>query len=122
MANRTDEETVQAIAALRRLRFTAAEIAEVLDRPLSTISGILTRIGMGKLGRLGLERAERQRRSRPWWVVRRAGRTEGRGSGREREGDGGAGAGRVVSPDAAAVQLDDRAADREAKARATLLA
>src|SRR3954469_20202198 len=32
VANRTDEHTVQAIAALRRLRFTGPEIAEVLDR------------------------------------------------------------------------------------------
>ena len=55
VANRTDEQTIEAIAALRRLRFTGAEIAEVLDRPLSTVSGILTRIGMGKLGRLGLQ-------------------------------------------------------------------
>ena len=54
VANRTDERAIQAIAALRRLRFTGAEIAELLDRPLSTISGILTRIGMGRLGRLGL--------------------------------------------------------------------
>src|SRR5215217_3917074 len=43
--------------ALRRLRFTAAEIAELLDRPLSTVSGILQRIGMGRLGRLGMEPA-----------------------------------------------------------------
>jgi hypothetical protein len=63
VANRTDEHTIQAIAALRRLRFTGPEIAEVLDRPLSTVSGILTRIGMGKLGRLGLERAERYERA-----------------------------------------------------------
>ncbi len=62
MANRSDEQTMQAIAALRRLRFTGPEIAEVLDRPLSTVSGILTRIGMGKLGRLGLEPAERYER------------------------------------------------------------
>jgi hypothetical protein len=33
VANRTDEHAVQAIAALRRLRFTGPEIAEVLDRP-----------------------------------------------------------------------------------------
>ena len=59
VANRTDERAIQAIAALRRLRFTGAEIAELLDRPLSTISGILTRIGMGRLGRLGLEPAQR---------------------------------------------------------------
>ena len=55
VANRTEEHTIHAIAALRRLRFTGPEIAEVLGRPLSTVSGILTRIGMGKLGRLGLE-------------------------------------------------------------------
>src|SRR5687768_4705373 len=36
VANRTDEHAIQAIAALRRLRFTGAEIAELLDRPLST--------------------------------------------------------------------------------------
>ncbi len=63
VANRSDEHTVQAIAALRRLRFTGPEIAEVLDRPLSTVSGILTRIGMGRLGRLGLEPAERYERT-----------------------------------------------------------
>lgn len=62
VANRSDERTVQAIAALRRLRFTGPEIAEVLDRPLSTVSGILKRIGMGKLGRLGIEPAERYER------------------------------------------------------------
>ena len=63
VANRTDERAVQAIAALRRLRFTGPEIAELLDRPLSTVSGILTRIGLGKLGRLGLEPAERYERA-----------------------------------------------------------
>jgi transposase InsO family protein len=63
VANRTEEHTIQAIAALRRLRFTGPEIAEVLDRPLSTVSGILQRIGMGRLGRLGLEPAQRYERS-----------------------------------------------------------
>ena len=62
VANRTDEQTIEAIAALRRLRFTGPEIAEVLGRPVSTVSGILTRIGMGQLGRLGLEPAERYER------------------------------------------------------------
>ena len=57
VANRTGEDRVQAIAALRRLRFTGPEIAELLGMALSTVSGILTRIGMGKLGRLGLEPA-----------------------------------------------------------------
>src|SRR5215208_5626240 len=69
VANRTDERAIQAIAALRRLRFTGAEIAELLDRPLSTISGILTRIGMGRLGRLGLEPAQRYERSRPGELI-----------------------------------------------------
>src|SRR4029078_11676553 len=54
VAKRTDEHTIEAIAALRRLRFSAPEIAELLDRPLSTVSGILTPIGIGRLGRLGL--------------------------------------------------------------------
>jgi len=38
---------------------TAAEIADCLGMALSTVSGILTRVGMGKLGRLGLEPAVR---------------------------------------------------------------
>jgi transposase InsO family protein len=62
---RTPEERIQVIAALRRLRMTGAEIAECLGMPLSTVSGILTRIEMGKLGRLGLEPAVRYERSRP---------------------------------------------------------
>src|SRR6185312_591180 len=65
VANRSDEQLVGAIAALRRLRFTGPEIAEVLGRPVSTVSGILTRIGMGRLGRLGLEQAERSERATP---------------------------------------------------------
>ena len=60
--HRTSERRVEAIAALRRLRFTGPEIAEVLGMALSTVSGILTRIGMGKLGRLGLEPAQRYER------------------------------------------------------------
>ena len=49
---RTSEGRVQAIAALRRLRMTGAQITEVLVMPLSTVSGILQRIGLGKLSRL----------------------------------------------------------------------
>ena len=52
VANRTDEGRVEAIAALRRLRMTGAEIAECLQMALSTVSGILRRIGLGKLSRL----------------------------------------------------------------------
>jgi transposase len=65
VANRTADERVQVIVKLRRLRFTAAEIAETLEMALSTLSGILTRLGMGRLGRLGLEPAVRDERSRP---------------------------------------------------------
>jgi transposase len=81
VANRTDERRVEAIAALRRLRFTAAEIAELLGMALSTVSGILTRIGMGKLGRLGLEPAQRYERARPGELihidVKKLGRIQG---------------------------------------------
>ena len=69
VANRTEEQRIEVIAALRRLRFTGPEIAELLDRPVSTVSGILTRIGMGKLGRLGLEPAERYERAAPGELI-----------------------------------------------------
>jgi transposase InsO family protein len=69
IANRTCERRIEAIAALRRLRFTGPEIAETLEMPLSTVSGILTRIGMGRLGRLGLEPAERYERERPGELI-----------------------------------------------------
>lgn len=67
--HRTSEQRVQAIAALRRLRFTGPEIAETLGMALSTVSGILTRLGMGKLGRLGLEPAQRYERERPGELI-----------------------------------------------------
>jgi hypothetical protein len=69
VANRTSDQTVQVIAALRRIRFTGPQIAELLDKPLSTVSGILTRIGMGKLGRLGMEPAQRYERERPGELI-----------------------------------------------------
>jgi len=69
VANRTDPERIAVIAKLRALRMTAAEIAETLGMPLSTVSGILTRIGMGRLGRLGLEPAVRYERARPGELV-----------------------------------------------------
>jgi transposase InsO family protein len=81
VVNRTSEERVAAIAALRRLRFTGPEIAELLGMALSTVSGILTRIGMGKLGRLGLEPAQRYERQRPGELihidVKKLGRIQG---------------------------------------------
>ena len=69
VANRTEEQRIEVIAALRRLRMTGAEIAECLDMALSTVSGILTRIGLGKLGRIGLEPARRYERARPGELI-----------------------------------------------------
>ncbi len=69
VANRTEERRIEAIAALRRVRLTGAEIAELLGMAVSTVSGILTRIGMGKLGRLGLEPAVRYERARPGELI-----------------------------------------------------
>ena len=81
VANRTAAERVEAIARLRRLRFTGAEIAELLGMARSTVSGILKRLGMGRLGRLGLEQPVRYERSRPGELVhvdvKRLGRIEG---------------------------------------------
>jgi transposase len=48
----TPEDRVEAIAALRRVRLTGQEIALTLGMALSTVQGILTRIGLGKLSRL----------------------------------------------------------------------
>jgi transposase InsO family protein len=81
VANRTPQERVEVIIALRRLRFTAAEIAEALGMALSTVSGILRRVGMGRLGRLVLEQPVRYERQRPGELVhidvKRLGRIEG---------------------------------------------
>jgi hypothetical protein len=65
----------------RRLRMTAAEIAETLAMPLSTVSAVLRRVGMGRLGRMGLEQPIRYERTRPSELVhidiKRLGRIEG---------------------------------------------
>jgi transposase InsO family protein len=50
--HRTPALRVEAIVALRRLRMTAAEIAEVLAMALSTVSAVLRRVGLGKRSRL----------------------------------------------------------------------
>jgi len=69
------------IAKLRLLRMTAAEIAETLGMPHSTVSVVLSRLGMGRLGRIGLERAVRYEHSRPGELVhidvKRLGRIQG---------------------------------------------
>jgi transposase InsO family protein len=67
---RTSDDRVAVIAALRRLRMTAAEIAETLGMPVSTVSGILTRNGLGKLSRIEpLEPANRYEKTRPGELV-----------------------------------------------------
>jgi hypothetical protein len=85
VANRTSQQRVEAIAALRRLRFTGPEIAGLL----STVSGILTRLGLAMLGRLGLEPARRYERARPGELihvdVKKLGRIE-RGAGKRFSG------------------------------------
>ncbi len=59
-------DRVKAIEALRRLRMTAAEIAEVLGIALSTVSRWLKRIGLGKRSRLTPpEPPNRYERKRP---------------------------------------------------------
>ena len=55
---------------LRRLRMTAAEIAEVLGMALSTVSLILKRVGLGKRSRLEpLEPIKRYERRRPGELI-----------------------------------------------------
>jgi transposase InsO family protein len=67
---RTPEDRVEAIAALRRLRMTGAEIAECLGMALSTVSAVLGRIGLGKLSRLEPpEPPNRYERSRPGELI-----------------------------------------------------
>jgi transposase InsO family protein len=97
---RTPPERVRAIEFLRRLRMTAAEIAEVLRMPLSTVSAVLKRIGLGKRSRLEpFEPANRYECSRPGELVhvdvkklgrftRPGHRLLGRGPGRFEEGAG----------------------------------
>ena len=81
VANRTAPEQVEVVLALRRLRFSAAEIADALGMALSTVSAVLARAGMGRLGRLGLEQPVRYERKRPGELVhidvKRLGRIEG---------------------------------------------
>ena len=90
LANRTPEDRVEAITALRRLRFTGADLSELFEMPLSTVSGILTRIGLGRLGRLGLEPAQRYERERPGELVhvdvKKLGRIQGGAGKRVRDG------------------------------------
>ena len=87
--NRTPEDRIAVICALRRLRMTGQEIAECLKMAETTVSGILTRSGLGRLGRLGMEPAQRYERSRPGELihidVKKLGRIE-RGAGHRATG------------------------------------
>ena len=79
-------ERVAAIERLRRVRMTAAEIAEVLDLPLSTVSLWLRRIGLGKRSRLQPpEPPNRYERRHPGELVhvdiKQLGRISARGAG-----------------------------------------
>jgi transposase InsO family protein len=81
VANRTPDARVAVIVGLRQLRMTAAEIAETLAMPLSTVSAVLKRQGIGRLGRIGLEQPVRYERARPGELVhidvKKLGRIEG---------------------------------------------
>jgi transposase len=84
--NQTAPERIEAIVALRKLRFTGPEIAETLQMALSTVSGLLTKLGMGKLGRIGLEPAQRYEWAAPGELIhidiKKLGRIQG-GAGKK---------------------------------------
>ena len=90
ISNRTPADRIAVIVLLRQLRMTAAEIAETLQMPLSTVSVVLKRQGMGRLGRIGLEQPVRYERSRPGELVhidvKKLGRIEGGAGKRVRGG------------------------------------
>jgi transposase InsO family protein len=93
---RTAEQRVAVIAALRRLRMTGAEIAACLGMPVSTVSGVLARIGLGRLSRLDPpEPANRYERQRPGELihidVKKLGRIGQRGAGHRATGNRGRG-------------------------------
>jgi transposase InsO family protein len=68
--SRLPSDRLKAIEALRRLRMTAAEIAEVLGMALSTVSRWLKRIGLGKRSRLAPpEPPNRYERKRPGELI-----------------------------------------------------
>ena len=67
---RLASDRIEAIEALRRLRMTAAEIAECLQMALATVSRWLRRIGLGKLSRLEApEPPNRYERARPGELI-----------------------------------------------------
>ncbi len=94
--HRTPEDRVEAIAALRRVRFTGQEIALALGMALSTVSAVLCRIGLGKLSRLEPpEPPNRYQRARPGELlhidVKKLGRIGRKGAGHRVTGNRGKG-------------------------------
>jgi transposase InsO family protein/transposase len=88
--NATPEDRVQVIAALRRLRFTGPEIAELLAMATSTVGAVLNRIGLGKLSCLEppepVRRYEKRRAGQLLHIdVKKLGRIE-RGAGHRATG------------------------------------
>ncbi len=84
--SKTPPDREAAIQALRKVRFTAAEIAEILHMALSTVSRVLKRIGLGRLSRLEpLEPPNRYEMSRPGELVhvdiKKLGRISRKGAG-----------------------------------------
>ena len=84
--SRLSADRLEAIEALRRLRMTAAEIAEVLGMALSTVSRWLARIGLGKRSRLEPpEPPNRYERKRPGELIhvdiKKLGRISAKGAG-----------------------------------------
>jgi transposase InsO family protein len=115
----TPEKRVALIGLLRRsTRMTGAEIAEALRMPITTVQGILTRIGLGRLSRLDQEQVVRYERSRPGELlhvdVKKLGRIQ-RGAGHRMTGRrhhnprwrSAAGEGRTVGWEFCHVAIDD---------------
>jgi transposase InsO family protein len=67
--NETSSGRVEAIRLLRGLRFSGPQIAEILSMPSSTVSAVLKREGLGRLGRIGLEPARTFKVDRPGEVI-----------------------------------------------------
>jgi transposase InsO family protein len=83
---RLSADRIEVIEKLRRVRMTAAEIAELLGMALSTISRWLRRIGLGRLSRLDPpEPPNRYERARPGELIhvdiKKLGRIGSRGAG-----------------------------------------
>jgi len=68
--HKTPADRVKAICALRQLRRTAAQISVELQMPLSTVSAVLRREGLGKRSRLApVEPIKRYERAAPGELI-----------------------------------------------------